>query len=102
MLGNLLTNALKYTPRGGRIWLSAAADPLGVRFAVEDTGAGIAAESLPHVFDRFWHGRRASRPGGGLGLPIVRGIVEAHGGTVDVRSTIGEGSWFSFTIPIAG
>jgi signal transduction histidine kinase len=67
---------------------------------VQDTGPGIAADDLPHVFDRYWQKRRAGgKRGTGLGLAIVRGIVEAHGGTIDVESTPGVGSEFSFTIP---
>jgi PAS domain S-box-containing protein len=100
VFGNLVTNALKVTDRGGRITLRAERDPEGICFIVEDTGAGIAADVLPHVFDRFWH-----RPHGGgvrgqgLGLAIVRGIVEAHGGTVRAESELGMGSRFSFTVP---
>jgi signal transduction histidine kinase len=101
VLGNLVANALGHTARGGRVTLHAACDPAGVRFTVEDTGVGIAADELPHVFDRFWHARAAAQRGGGLGLPIVRGIVEAHAGTVDVESAPGAGSRFSFTIPAA-
>jgi K+-sensing histidine kinase KdpD len=66
-----------------------------------DTGAGIAGEVLPHVFDRFWQGRRADRRGSGLGLPIVKGIVQAHGGRVWVESIPGRGSTFFFTAPVA-
>jgi signal transduction histidine kinase len=100
-LSNLVTNALKFTGAGGRVTLSAEPDGADVRFAVEDTGTGISAEDLPHVFDRFWHKRRVAQPGSGLGLPIVRGIVEAHGGQVGVESTPGQGSRFSFTVPSA-
>jgi signal transduction histidine kinase len=101
VLGNLLTNALRHTASGGRVAVSADVDRDLVRFTVDDTGTGITAEDLPHVFDRFWHKRDSAQRGSGLGLPIVRGIVEAHGGLVDVRSTPGEGSHFSFTIPVA-
>jgi PAS domain S-box-containing protein len=99
VLGNLLTNALRHTPPGGRISVRAEDHVRVVRFTVEDTGTGIATEELPHLFDRFWHTRRVAHRGGGLGLTIARGIVEAHGGTLDVHSTMGEGSTFSFTIP---
>jgi signal transduction histidine kinase len=102
VLANLVGNALRHTTTGGRVTLLAERDPKGVRFAVKDSGAGIAGEELPHLFDRFWHKRQAAQRGSGLGLPIVRGIVEAHGGTIDVRSAAGEGTWFSFTIPAAG
>jgi PAS domain S-box-containing protein len=102
VLGNLLTNALRHTPSGGRVTLHAELEAAAVHFTVEDTGSGIAPEQLPHLFDRFWHRRPAAQRGSGLGLPIVRGIVEAHGGAVDVRSTIGAGSRFGFTIPRGG
>jgi signal transduction histidine kinase len=72
-----------------------------VLFWVADTGAGIAAEDVPHVFDRFWQARRGGRRGAGLGLPIVKGIVEAHGGRIWVESAAGRGSTFFFTMPAA-
>jgi signal transduction histidine kinase len=101
-LANLLRNSLKFTPRGGHITLRAEPDPSGVRFAVEDTGVGIAVEDLPHVFDRFWQKHReGGERGTGLGLAIVRGIVDAHGGQIRVESTPGKGSRFSFTLPAA-
>jgi signal transduction histidine kinase len=100
-LANIVANALAFTPRGGRVTVCAEWDGTGVRFVVEDTGVGIAAEDLPHVFDHFWQRRRRpERQGTGLGLAIVRGIVEAHGGRVGVESTPGHGSQFSITIPI--
>ena len=68
---------------------------------MEDRGCGIAAEYLPHLFDRFWQAQRGARHGAGLGLPIVKGIVEAHGGRIWVDSTVGEGTSFHFTIPVA-
>ena len=70
-------------------------------FRVTDTGVGIAPEALPHLFDRFWQMQKARHAGAGLGLPIVKGIVEAHGGRVWVESTPGRGSSFFFTIPAA-
>ena len=66
-----------------------------------DTGIGLAADELPHVFERLWQASGAGRHGAGLGLPIVKGLVEAHGGRVWVESTLGAGSTFFFTIPIA-
>jgi PAS domain S-box-containing protein len=99
VLGNLVTNALRHTASGGRVTLRAEPDSAGVRFAVEDTGTGIAAEEVPHLFDRFWHTRATALRGGGLGLPIMRGIVEAHGGSVELTSTSSEGTVISFTIP---
>lgn len=72
-----------------------------VLFWVADTGRGIAAEDLPHVFDRFWQARKAGRGGAGLGLAIVKGIVDAHCGDIWAESTPGSGSTFFFTIPTA-
>jgi PAS domain S-box-containing protein len=100
-LANLVTNALRFTEPGGHITLRAEPDPTGVRFAVEDTGSGIASEDLAHVFDRFWQRQHGGERGSGLGLAIVRGIVDAHGGQVRVESTPGKGSRFSFTLPAA-
>lgn len=99
VLENLIGNALKFTAPGGRITVGAAPRDGEVLFRVADTGSGIAAEDLPHLFDRFWQARKTGRRGAGLGLPIVKGIVEAHGGRVWVESTPGRGSTFFFTIP---
>ncbi|MET0397382.1 MAG: ATP-binding protein [Longimicrobiaceae bacterium] len=101
VLANLVGNALKFTPAGGRVELSAGRDPEGVRVAVADTGPGIAPEHLPHVFDRFWKTQGGNRHGAGLGLAICKGIVEAHGGSIGARSVPGEGSTFAFTLPAA-
>ena len=96
---NLIGNAIKFTKAGGHITVGAASKEDEVLFWVADTGCGIAAESLPHVFDRFWQATtRAGRLGAGLGLPITKGIVEAHGGRIWVESTVGCGSTFFFTI----
>ncbi len=103
VLNNLITNALRHTPEGGRITLSAAAREGFVEVSVADTGEGIAPEDLPHVFDRFWRADRSrSRAGGGagLGLAIVRALVEAQGGRVSATSQgPGTGSVFRFTLP---
>jgi signal transduction histidine kinase len=72
-----------------------------VRFWVRDTGPGIAVEDQPHLFDRFWQARTTKRGGTGLGLPIVKGIIEAHGGRVWVETAAASGTTFFFTIPIA-
>mgnify|MGYP001383926790 CR=1 FL=1 len=103
VFSNLIGNAIKFTPEGGRITIGAAVEGAELRFSVADTGIGISAEHLPHIFDRFWQARRP-RPEGhgiGLGLAIVKGIVEAHGGTIHVESREGAGTTFSFTLPLA-
>ena len=101
VLENLVSNAERFTPKGGRITIGARRREPDVRFWVSDTGVGIGPVALAHVFDRFSAERRIERGGTGFGLPIVKGIVEGHGGQVWAESTIGEGSTFSFTIPIA-
>lgn len=106
VLRNLLANALRYTPAGGTITLSAAqaANTGWLRVAVRDTGAGIAAADLPHVFERFWRADRSrsrDQGGSGLGLAIAKQIVEAHGGQIGATSEPSQGSEFWFTLPIA-
>jgi signal transduction histidine kinase len=98
VLGNLVGNALRFTPSGGSIHLQAEERDSVVVFAVKDTGPGIAPEDAPHVFERFW---KTKSTGTGLGLFIAQGIVRAHGGNLDVQSTPGMGATFSFTIPRA-
>jgi signal transduction histidine kinase/CHASE3 domain sensor protein len=99
VFSNLVGNAIKFTPQGGRVALRADAVENAVCFQVADTGSGIPAEHLPRLFDRFWQARRTDRRGLGLGLPIVKGILDAHRGRIEVASAPGEGSTFSFTIP---
>ncbi len=104
VLQNLIGNAVKFTPAGGRISVLAALDSDGrsVCFSVGDSGPGIPAADVPHVFERFWHaGRGAEQRGTGLGLAIAKGIIDAHDGDLRVQSTLGSGSIFSFTVPIA-
>jgi two-component system phosphate regulon sensor histidine kinase PhoR len=99
---NLLHNAIKFTPTGGHIGVSAHQDGGSIIFSVVDTGVGIAQEDLPRVFERFYKADRARSSGGtGLGLAISRHLVEAHGGKIWVESTEGQGSTFSFSIPLA-
>jgi PAS domain S-box-containing protein len=98
---NLIGNAIKFTEGGGSVTVGAASRDDEIVFWVADTGGGIAPENLPLVFDRFWQATRAGRQGAGLGLPIAKGIVEAHGGRIWVESTEGRGTTFSFTIPKA-
>jgi len=99
VLANLVGNAIKFTPAGGEVSLDAAREGGFVRVRVRDTGAGIAPEALPHVFDRFWQGGERGRAGAGLGLSIVKGLVEAHGGRVTAASEAGRGTAVSFTLP---
>ncbi|HEX8824696.1 MAG TPA: PAS domain-containing sensor histidine kinase [Archangium sp.] len=101
VFSNLLGNALKFTPRGGRVALGARVDGDTVRFWVRDTGPGIPPEALEHLFDRFWQVRRGDRRGAGLGLSIAKGLVEAHAGHIWVESEPGRGSTFFFTVPVA-
>jgi PAS domain S-box-containing protein len=98
---NLLGNALKFTPDGGRISLRALQRGGCAEIVVQDTGAGIAPEQLSHIFDRFWRKDRASRDSAGLGLAICKGIVDAHGGRIEVESTQGVGTTFRVSIPLA-
>jgi len=106
VLRNLLANALRHTPAGGRVTISAGSspdEPSLVRIIVTDTGEGIAPEDLPYVFDRFWRAdpsRSRDRGGAGLGLTIARQLVEAHGGRITVASEPGQGSRFTFTLPV--
>lgn len=105
VIGNLLSNALRHTPNGGRVTVRAAPgakDRSSIRVEVIDTGSGIAPEDLPHVFDRFYRAdksRSRSSGGSGIGLTIVKQLVEAHSGQVGVESQPGKGTTFSFTLP---
>ena len=106
ILVNLLSNAIKYTPDTGSVTLSVQKDDAAdmVRISVTDTGIGIPADLLPHIFDRFVRAERAERlgtAGTGLGLAIAKGLVEAHGGEIWVESEEGCGSTFTFTLPVA-
>lgn len=100
VFGNLLGNAFKFTPAGGRVSLRAWRSGDDVIFEVADTGPGIPAEHRKHLFDRFWQANRADRRGVGLGLPISRGIVEAHGGRIWFESEVGKGSRFYVSLPL--
>ena len=99
VIANLLGNAVKFTPEGGKIRLSARHTAATVIVSVSDTGPGIAPEDLSKVFDRFWQGQRAKYIGSGLGLSIAKGIVDAHGGAIWAESKVPHGSSFSFTLP---
>jgi signal transduction histidine kinase len=97
-VANLVGNAVKFTPSGGSVVVSARTLGNDVEMVVQDTGRGIAEEDLPHVFDRYWHSRGPAG-GTGLGLAIAKGIIEAHGGHLHVASTPGMGSRFSLLLP---
>ncbi len=101
-LGNLVSNAAKYTPRGGQIRVSLNCSEDEVTLVVADNGQGISAEALPHVFDRFFQAQAEHVPQGtGIGLALVREIVEGHDGSIRVDSTPGQGSCFTLTLPRA-
>ena len=99
LLGNLLDNALKFTPRGGRVIISAEGRDGEVLVRVKDTGRGIPAAELPRIFERFYKGRTSGGTGAGLGLAICKHIVLAHGGEIWAESEPGKGSTFFFTLP---
>ena len=99
VFSNLLGNALKHTPPGGRITVEGRTRDGEVLLSVSDTGEGIEREALDHLFDRFWQARSGDRSGAGLGLAIVKGIVDAHGGRVWAESEPGVGSVFTFALP---
>jgi signal transduction histidine kinase len=104
VLGNLLSNAFKFTPRGGRVELSAEADDNDIVIEVSDTGAGIPPEQLPRIFQKFYQAdnqAKASAKGTGLGLAIAKEIVEAHGGSISANSVAGQGATFRIILPAA-
>jgi signal transduction histidine kinase len=103
---NLATNAVKYTPAGGSVWIALSGTPQLATVSVRDTGIGIAPGDVGRVFDRFWRAdaarsRTGERPGFGLGLAISKWIAEAHGGSIGVTSRPGRGTTFTVTIPRA-
>lgn len=102
---NLVTNAIKYTPSGGKVDIGLGLHPDNVTFAVRDTGIGIAAADVPYIFERFWRAdrvrsRMSERGGFGLGLAISQWIAQAHGGTLTASSRLGRGSLFTVTLPL--
>jgi signal transduction histidine kinase len=95
VLGNLVSNALRYTPKNGRISLIGKMEGKRVRLGVQDNGAGISATDLPHIFDRFYRADPAREAeSSGLGLAIAKALVEAHGGTLSAESELGAGTVF--------
>jgi signal transduction histidine kinase len=102
VITNLLTNALKFTPAGGRVTLRTGLDGRGAVLQVTDTGVGIPAEELPHIFDRFWRGREAARvSGSGIGLSVAAELARAHGGHLAASSQPGHGTQMTLTLPSA-
>jgi signal transduction histidine kinase len=99
VLGNLISNSLKFTPSGGRIEITIENKNKFILFSVKDSGSGISAKDLPHVFNRYWQGHPERKSGYGIGLSIVSGITEAHGGQVDIESKENEGTRVTFCIP---
>ncbi|SDT53112.1 ATP-binding protein [Pseudomonas prosekii] len=99
VLSNLVGNAIKFTPRSGKIGVVAMASGDEIVFSVRDTGEGIPADQLPFVFDRYWTVKEGNPSGTGLGLYITQGIVEAHGGRIEAQSEVGRGTEFRFTVP---
>ena len=101
VLDNLVDNALRHTPAGGRVLLGAEMQASGVRFTVGDTGPGVAAADLAHIFERFYRGDGArGRGGSGLGLAIARSLVELHGGTIGAANVLGAGTTIHFSLPL--
>ncbi len=100
VLANLLGNAVKFTPEGGRVVVRGEQQGQNVLISISDTGPGIPKSRLAHVFDRYWQAAETARSGRGLGLFIAKGIVAAHGGRIWVESRVGAGSTFFFTIPL--
>lgn len=102
VLINLISNSLKFTPSGGYVAVEANSGPFGVAIIVRDTGSGIAAPDLPHIFERFYRAdksRHRSTGGAGIGLAIAKAIVEAHHGTIEAESSLGQGTTFLVRIP---
>jgi signal transduction histidine kinase len=99
IVSKLVGNALKFTAPGGRVSVRVAEENGRVRVSVSDTGRGIPSERFPGLFDHTVNARRSPRDGPGLGLAIVRGLVDLHGGELMVESRVGEGTTFAFTLP---
>jgi two-component system heavy metal sensor histidine kinase CusS len=103
-VGNLVSNAVAHTPRGGSVVLSTSAESNAIRIEVSDTGVGIPKEALPRVFDRFFRvdpSRSQASGGTGLGLAIVQGIMALHGGSAEIESQVGRGTRVTLRIPIS-
>ncbi|WP_439852725.1 ATP-binding protein [Pseudomonas syringae] len=101
VLSNLIGNAIKFTPKLGKIGVAAMSNGSEIVFTVRDSGEGIPPEQLPHIFERYWTVKEGNPTGTGLGLYISQGIIKAHGGELAAHSQVGQGSEFRFTVPIA-
>jgi signal transduction histidine kinase len=99
VMSNLVGNAVKFTPQRGAIAIRSTVDDRSVTISVRDSGPGIPESERAHVFERYWKGPRSGALGLGLGLAIAKGIVEAHGGTIQVENVSGGGAVFTFTLP---
>jgi signal transduction histidine kinase len=98
-LANLVGNAVKFTPPGGRVTVAARGTEDEVSIAIRDTGPGISPQDVPHLFDRYWQAREGTRSGTGLGLSIAKAMVDAHGGRIEVETSVGHGSCFTVCLP---
>jgi signal transduction histidine kinase len=102
LVGNLLENAVKYTPPGGKVWLGLRGGESEITIVVSDTGIGISPEAMPHIFEEFYRGPNAKavgKEGTGLGLSLVKRIVDLYQGKVQVQSELGKGTTFTVTLP---
>ncbi|MBS1970219.1 MAG: HAMP domain-containing histidine kinase [Bdellovibrionales bacterium] len=99
VLSNLVSNSIKFSPKGSKVVVKVRSDQKFVNISVVDTGAGIPSDQIPGIFDNFWQARKTADQGAGVGLAIVKTIVEAHGGTVQVQSQLGRGTTFTFSLP---
>jgi two-component system OmpR family sensor kinase/two-component system sensor histidine kinase BaeS len=101
VLSNLISNAIRHTPKDGKISLESEPTSNGIRITLHDTGSGIPVEDIPFIFDRFWRGdkSRTERTNSGLGLAIAKQLILAHSGTIDVESEIGKGTMFIIELP---
>jgi signal transduction histidine kinase len=101
VLSNLIGNAVKFTPEGGSVLVTASRQDQAARFAVVDTGPGIPDDELPQIWEPFWQAKTHARRGLGLGLFIAKALVEAHGGQIWAESMVGVGTAFCFTLPLS-
>jgi len=101
VLGNLVSNALRYTPANGEIRVSVCREEETVVFEVSDTGPGVPEEQRPHIFEKYYEGGRARFMGAGLGLAVARGVVDAHGGRIALEDADGRGATFRVYLPLS-